>query len=472
MIPADFDYLYLRGGRSLGLTGTAVIDRTFEASLEDFFENGAIGLHLVGPDGVILRANKAELAMLGYEPDEYIGHNVADFHADPETIADILRRLARGETLDRRPARLKAHDGSIRHVQISSSVCFDESGRFRNTRCFTIDVTDRLQAERELQEAQQRLAATYEHAIVGISEADETARYLRTNEGLSRITGYAKDELLQTTFLAITHPDDVEEDRELYARQVKGELDRYSLEKRYVRADGSTIWVHLMSSTVQDAEGRFLYAVRVVHDITERKMAEDRQRVLINELNHRVKNTLTTVQSFARQTARRAAGVDDFMRRFEGRLMALSKAHDRLTRRNWEDASLAEIVREELALHGGSERGLVAEGPDVALSPNTALALSMAFHELGTNAVKYGALSVPAGRVAVAWIAVRDNHGRPRGVDLEWVEAGGPPVAAPRRRGFGSRLLQAMASEVGGEATLAFRPQGLRWEIRFPVGGA
>ncbi len=454
------------------MSDTALIHRTFEASLEDFFENGAIGLHLVGPDGVILRTNKAELALLGYAPEEYVGRNIADFHADPETIADILRRLSRGETLDRYPARLKAKDGSIRHVQISSSVCFDESGRFRNTRCFTVDVTDRLQAERELQEAQQRLAATYEHAIVGISEADAGGRYLRTNEGLSRITGYSKDELLQTTFLAITHPDDIDADRELYARQVKGELERYSLEKRYVRADGSVIWVHVMSSTVHDGEGRFLYAVRVVHDVTERKVAEDRQRVLINELNHRVKNTLTTVQSFARQTARRASGVDDFMRHFEGRLMALSKAHDRLTRRNWEDASLVEIVREELALHGGAERGLVADGPDVALTPNAALALSMAFHELGTNAVKYGALSVPSGRVAIVWTVARDNHGRPHRVDLQWAESGGPQVVTPGRRGFGSRLLQAMAAEVGGKARLAFAPNGLRWKISFQVGQA
>lgn len=123
-----------------------------DPSLEDFFENGAVGLHIVGPDGTILRANKAELEMLGYQPDEYVGRRIAEFHADEATITEILTRLQRGETLDKQPARLRAKDGSIRHVLISSSVCFDDKGQFRNTRCFTLDVTDlrRLEERRDL----------------------------------------------------------------------------------------------------------------------------------------------------------------------------------------------------------------------------------------------------------------------------------------------------------------------------------
>jgi PAS domain S-box-containing protein len=443
--------------------------RATDVSLEDFFENGAVGLHIVAGDGTILRANRAELALLGYGPEEYIGRPISDFHADEDTICDILGRLGRGETIDRYPARLKAKDGSIRHVEITSSVCFDECGTFKNTRCFTVDVTDRRVAEAKLQEAQQRLSATYEHALVGISEVDAEGRYLRTNDGLSHLTGYAKKDLIGISCFTITHPDDAVLDRENFRRQVAGEIDRYTTEKRYIHANGSAVWVSVLSSTVRAADGRFLYAVRVAHDISERKAAEERQRVLINELNHRVKNTLSTVQSFARQTARHSRDVGDFMARFEGRLMALSKAHDRLTRRNWEDASLAEIVAEELALHGGQRRGLVAEGPDLALSPRAALALSMALHELGTNAVKYGALASPGGRIAVSWTAERDNHSRPRRVSLVWEEAGGPEVAQPTARGFGSRLLQAMAAEIGGRGELTFAPGGVRWEVSFPL---
>lgn len=442
--------------------------RLGEPSLEDFFENGAVGLHIVQYDGTVLRANRAELQLLGYAADEYIGRQIADFHADPHVISDILERLGRGETLDKYPARLRAKDGSIKHVQISSSVRFDESGRFRTTRCFTVDVTERRRTEQALLEAQQRLAATYDRALAGISEIDGLGRLLRTNEGLAQLVGWPKADLVGRSIFSFTHPEDLHGDRAQFERQVHGEIDEYDSEKRYMRADGSVIWVHLLSSTVRDAEGGFLYAVRVATDITARKLAEARYQVLINELNHRVKNTLATVQSFAKQTAARALEVDDFMVRFEGRLMALSKAHDRLTRRNWEGASLREIVAEELALHGGEQRGLASKGEDVAVSPRHALALSMALHELGTNAIKYGALASPEGRIAVEWVVDRDDHSIPQTVHLTWSETGGPKVAKPKASGFGTRLLGAIAAEMGGDGQTDFAPEGLAWRISFP----
>ena len=437
--------------------------------LEDFFENGAIGLHLVAADGTILRANKAELEMLGYGPDEYVGRSIAEFHADPETIADILTRLSAGETLDKYPARLRAKDGSLRHVLISSSVCFDDDGRFVNTRCFTLDVTEKRRADEALREAQQRLAATYENAFAAIAETDDQGRFLRVNDAMRELTGYPKEALLGRSVFDMTHPDEAEVDRAQYRRQIAGEIDRYSMEKRYVRADGTLIWVHVMSSSVRHADGRFLYGVRIVHDITEGKLAEQRNRLLLNELNHRVKNTLATVQSLASHTAKGTSDVEQFMTRFEGRLLALSKAHDRLTRRNWEGASLAEIAQEELNIHGGNGRGLSVAGPDIALEPRAALALSMAFHELATNAAKYGALTSPMGRIHIRWEVSRDAHSQPTEVELEWSESGGPEVRLPTERGFGSRLLNAMAQDVEGTADLVFDPGGVRWQVRFPV---
>lgn len=437
--------------------------------LVDLFENGAVALHLVGPDGTIRYANRAELQLLGYDPDEYIGRDIAQFHADPDTIADILTRLSSGETLDKYPARLRAKDGSIRHVLISSSVFFDEHGDFRNTRCFTVDVTEKVKAEEALREAQQRLSATYEIALTGIAEADAEGRILRANESLSRLTGYSKEELLLRSIFAMTHPDDIEPDRRQYERQVRGEIDQYQTVKRYVRADGAVIWVHVMSTAVRKLDGTFHYGVRVAHDVSDQKLAEDRTRLLINELNHRVKNTLTTVQSLARQTSRSTCDIGDFMNRFEGRLLALSKAHDRLTRRNWEGASLSEIVSEEIAVHRDEARGLSCSGPDVSLSPRAALSLSMCLHELGTNATKYGALTSVSGRVEVSWRVDRDSYGRPTRVHLEWVERDGPLVKTPTSRGFGSRLLEALAVEIGGEAHLSFGSNGLEWRIAFPV---
>jgi PAS domain S-box-containing protein len=139
------------------------------ASLEDFFENGVLGLHIVGADGTILRANKAELALLGYEAEEYVGRHIAAFHADPETIADILLRLGRGEVLDKYPARLRTKAGEIKHVQISSSVYFGEAGDFLSSRCFTVDMTQQVRAEEALRQSQQLLEINNERLQMALA---------------------------------------------------------------------------------------------------------------------------------------------------------------------------------------------------------------------------------------------------------------------------------------------------------------
>ena len=436
--------------------------------LEDFFDNGTVGLHLVGKDGTILRANPADYAPLGYTHEEYVGRNIVDFHADAETIADILARLSRGEKLDKYPARLKAKDGSVRHVLISSSVYFRDA-EFVNTRCFTVDVTDRIAAENALREAQQRLSATYESVLAGIGEVNAEGRFLRVNEAFCTITGYDRNELMERTFLDITHPDDVDSDRRGWETQVRGDVDRYGLVKRYVHKDGRVVWVDVTSSTVRGPDGAFLFGVRMAQDVTEWRQAESRQKLLLEELNHRVKNTLATVQSLARQTARSCTTADEFRARFESRLLALSQAHDRLTRHQWEGARLKEIAEEELACHRIGGRPLRLRGPDVMLPPRAALSVSMALHELATNAAKYGALAVDGGQVALSWRVERDGTPFPTRVSLVWEESGGPPVAVPEVEGFGSRLLRVTAKELDGESTTDYRPEGLRWTLSFPL---
>jgi PAS domain S-box-containing protein len=442
-----------------------------EGSLDDFFENGNVGLHLVAGDGTILRANRADYEPLGYEVDEYVGRHIAEFHADREVIEDILARLSRGERLDKYPARLRAKDGSIRHVQISSSVCF-RNGEFVNTRCFTVDVTERMQTEAALREAQERLAITYENVLAGIGEVDGDGRFLRVNEAFCDIAGRPRADLLRSGFLDLTHPEDVEEDRTQFARQVRGEIDRYRIEKRYVRPDGRILWVEVISSTVRDQARNFAYGVRMVLDITARKEAERRQKLLLDELNHRVKNTLATVQSLAAQTARTSSSAEEFRARFEPRLIALSKAHDRLTRNRWEGANLKDIIQEELAPYSAPERRLSIEGPDLILPPRASLSLSLALHELATNAAKHGALSVHGGSVEVAWEVHRDASPFPQSVSIRWTERGGPEVTPPQRSGFGSRLLRVTAEELDGRMEQELAPSGLDWRLHFPLSGA
>ncbi|HEY8381013.1 MAG TPA: sensor histidine kinase [Microvirga sp.] len=197
--------------------------------------------------------------------------------------------------------------------------------------------------------------------------------------------------------------------------------------------------------------------------------AAEHQKLLIDELNHRVKNTLATVQSITIQTLRTADTTQDAKEALERRLLALSRAHDVLTQESWEGANLMDVVRRALEpyqVHGESR--LHITGPQVRLTPRMSLALAMALHELATNAVKYGALSNKSGIVRVSWKV--QNGATPPRLVLRWTEAGGPPVVAPRRRGFGSRLIErSLASDLDGQVDIAFAPTGVVCTVNAPV---
>ena len=191
--------------------------------------------------------------------------------------------------------------------------------------------------------------------------------------------------------------------------------------------------------------------------------------MLLDELNHRVKNTLATVQSIAMQTLRSSDDAAQAQRQFEGRLMALAKAHDILTQESWSGAPLAKIVAEAVAPYRGqaSDRFDIT-GPNVWVPPKHALALAMALHELCTNAVKYGALSNDSGRIVIAW-ALEDPDAARR-LRVRWVEVGGPPVMPPKRRGFGSRLVErGLRQDLGGEVRMDFAATGLIFTVEAPL---
>ncbi|MBB4004055.1 MHYT domain-containing protein [Aurantimonas endophytica] len=230
-------------------------------------------------------------------------------------------------------------------------------------------------------------------------------------------------------------------------------------------------WVNVRGRVLKDGRGRPRRMIGVVLDVTDRHEAfaavtesERRQRLMVNELNHRVKNTLATIQSIAAQTARRAATPEDFRRSFEGRLVALSETHNALTRGGWEVACLRELFQHELGPY--SEEQFRLEGPATPLGPRQALALGMVIHELATNAAKYGALSTPAGCLRVAWAVQADAAT----LAIEWSEHGGPVVEPPSRKGFGSRLLHlSIEKELGGQAELRYEPDGFVCSLVIPL---
>lgn len=239
----------------------------------------------------------------------------------------------------------------------------------------------------------------------------------------------------------------------------------YDVEYRVIWPDGQVRWVHARGradAIVPGGSAKRMAGISL--DITERRRAEERQQLMLNELNHRVKNTLATVQSIAFQTLRTARTPTEFRETFEARLMALSETHNLLTRENWEGAALRAVIDSEVEALGGAGRAIVQPGPEVHLTPKAAVAVGMGIHELATNAVKYGALSVARGVVTIHW---QVSNGI---LELDWTESDGPKVEMPQRRGFGSRLLEkGLAAELGGSVELMYRAQGLTCAMRLPM---
>ncbi len=215
-----------------------------------------------------------------------------------------------------------------------------------------------------------------------------------------------------------------------------------------------------------DADGATAGLFAIGMDITERKHAETHQRFLADEMRHRVKNTLAVVQAMARQTLKMSGMDRGIWDAFEGRLVAMAKAHDLLTAEQWVGADVVSIVAEALKVHTGAERASFdIDGPAALLDAQTALSLSMVLHELGTNALKHGALSVPGGRIAIRWQVEDDARGKV--FDLRWNEHGGPTLDNPAHRGFGSRLVeQAFSQHDVDHARLEFLPQGVQFRLR------
>jgi PAS domain S-box-containing protein len=264
------------------------------------------------------------------------------------------------------------------------------------------------------------------------------------------------------------HPDDRAMQAEAVAQAVANRTDLH-VEYRTIWPDGSEHWIRVSGRTRIGPDGQ-LSMVGVSQEITERKLAEERQGLLLRELNHRVKNTLATVQSVASLTRRSAQNTDPTAwDAFMARLHGLAKTNDLLTSTHWQGALLEDVLKSELDPYQDVMRQRIRlRGPQVNLQPSAVLALGLAIHEMATNAVKYGSLSVPEGKVHVMW-AVAAGTSAPA-LLIEWVESGGPPVRKPERQGFGTKLIQrGLAQQLGGEIKLDFAPAGIRCVITFPI---
>ena len=326
-----------------------------------------------------------------------------------------------------------------------------------------VDITARKNAEEDLREH----AAIVEFSQDAHITATPHGVIASWNPSAMRLFGYSAEEAIGQPISILAPPTQAEEEgaqlKEAIAGNAVGPVEVLRRCK-----DGSEFEAELTVVPICSANGTILSIAAVVRDITDRRRARQQREMLLQELNHRVKNTLATVQSIASQTLRYATTHEAFERTFSARLIALSKTHDLLTRHNWESTSLRDLLLQELEpYHAGKTPRFALDGEDIQVKSQMALALGMAFHELATNAVKYGALSGTSGQVGVAW-NLHDNDGQKR-LRLQWIETGGPRVEKPSRTGMGSKLIgQGLAHQLGGDARLEFEPSGLQYTIDVP----
>ena len=266
-------------------------------------------------------------------------------------------------------------------------------------------------------------------------------------------------------FLKFVHPDDREPLRRQTAEALKAGGD-FAEEFRLLRADG-TRWVLAQGRCHHDASGRAARFSGATLDITERKEAEQHRVMLTNELTHRVKNMLATVQAIANQTLKDGVTMAEARDRLSSRLVAMSRAQDVLMGRGLASVQIKSVVKTAVEPHVGDGDRVRLRGPNVAISARSALSLSMALHELATNAAKYGALSRHDGRVDINW---RISPSPERAFELTWSESGGPPVIPPSREGFGSRLIKgALTAELGATTSVDYAASGAVWRIAAPL---
>ena len=333
----------------------------------------------------------------------------------------------------------------------------DSTGKTVGAVNMLVDITDRKRAEL----AQQLLVSIIESSDDAILSKNLYGIITSWNAGAERLFGYTAAEAVGKSITMLIPPDRIDEEPGIIARIRRGEhVDHY--ETTRVRKDGGLVEISLTVSPIKDGTGRIVGASKIARDVTERKRAEKRLELLTQELDHRAKNILAVMQAMV--TVTRANSVNEFATVILGRIKSLSLAHSLLSESRWCGADLKRLVADELAPYGKEQDRVEISGPSVMLAPSGAQAIAMALHELATNAVKYGALAVPTGRVSVLWSRGADGR-----LALRWRETGGPATRPPSYRGVGMGVIErSVRDQLGGQATFHWHGEGLLCEIDAP----
>lgn len=428
--------------------------RKSEERLRAVFAQSAAGIALGDLTGKLISVNDHFCRIVGRPRDELLGIRIQEItFADdlPENQRLFQHMVETGESFEIEKRYVRG-DGSLVWVSNSVSAIRDDRGNMSQAVAISVDIGERRHAQ-EIERHLASMIASSNDAILGI---DLDMKITSWNAAAEKLYGYSQDEVVDRSVLMLV-PDERQEEEPTILREIKAGriVEPYETQRR--RKDGRLVEVLLSVSPIRDANGLVIGASKTAHDITARKDAERLRSILVNELHHRVKNILATVTAIARQTIGRDKAKHEDVEAFTNRLASLGRAQDLLVHADWQLADLRAIVQQAVSPYPAE--AFQISGPSISLPPRAVVSLSLALHELATNAVKYGALSVSGGRVSISW--------RYQPIDGEqlrivWEERGGPEVAPPRRRGFGSTLVERLLSaELKGKIKFFYEKSGV-----------
>ena len=436
--------------------------RNFYAALVESSEDAIVAKNI---DGVVIAWNPAAEKLFGWTAREMIGGSIRRLlPPDREKEEDeILARIRSGHRVEPFYTQRKHKDGHLLDVSISVSPVRDEAGTIIGASNITRDVGPYLRAQRELRESEERFRTLAEtiSQLVWIAQSDGRINWY--NQRWYEYTGTTPEEVEGWGWEKVHHPDHVESAvwhyREALANGEEWE-DTFPLRSK----DGEYRWFLSRAKPIRNEAGEIVQWFGTNTDITEQREQAEQIRLLLMEVNHRSKNMLTTIQALARRSAPDEEG---FLSRFEDRVRSLAVNQDILVGREWREVPAEVLVREQLAFIHDAPGELRISGPELSLAPRAAEVVGMALHELATNALKYGALSVEGGYVDIGWSRGEGDAS----FAIWWRETGGPPVVEPEDSGFGTTLIRDVPRHnLDAEVTLVYRPEGVCWELKCGEG--
>ncbi len=438
------------------------------AELESLYNSAPLGLCMIDRDLRFVRVNSALADINGVPASEHIGRLIFDVAPGLKDQSEPLLRhvLETGEPIQdiEFEGMTESSPGHLRNFIEHIYPLRDEHDCNLGLGIIVEEVTDRRKVENELAGANVALRRTLDLLFLALRTAgvsvftqDRDLRYIWIG---GDYFGCDQDEAIGASDADILPPELVEPMVLLKSRVIEtGQAAQADLP---FLKDGKTHWCNVHMEPWRSLNGQVQSIIGAVSDISDRKSTEQHIRTLLSELAHRSKNLLTVIQVMARRSVGPELSSEDFVDSFIERLSGLAQSHDLLAREDWRGISMSELITSQIGYLGDEKSArLDIDGPDIVLTPVAAQNLGMAIHELSTNAVKYGALSVNGGQVAIRWSIWKDLEGRPR-MKLTWQERGGPPVGAPKRRGFGLFVIEAIAARaLGGTVDLRFGPDGV-----------